>query len=125
MPKALYYPHTQIRSVSLLKNALLVWDEVQFISPYASFAFDDDFDRDFRESLELICRPHTPSDEEKKAVHQRVLRLLKNGLPDWIIAKEVPDVIRFGRQVREYGDGEFGIYPQKLDHKTWVLLEGA
>src|SRR5258706_8079981 len=75
MRSALYYPHTQIRDEGFLKNALLVWDEVHFISPTRHFEFDRHLDPGHREALELICRPLVPSDEEKRHVHNRILKL--------------------------------------------------
>ena len=37
MRSALYYPHTEIRSVPLLKTAMLLWDHVEFIVPYSGY----------------------------------------------------------------------------------------
>jgi hypothetical protein len=37
MRSALYYPHTDIRSETLMKSALLTWDRVHTIFPYKEY----------------------------------------------------------------------------------------
>lgn len=125
MRNALYYPHTQIREENFLKHALLTWDEVAYISPRIDFSFDDTPSHEFRDALELICRPHTPSGREKEIVHKRVVDLLNKGVPSWLITKQVPMSLKEGRPVREFYGSSYGMYPEKLDYRTWQLLETA
>src|SRR5579862_6769788 len=37
MLNALYYPHTDIQSPTIIKNSLLLWDCVETIVPYANW----------------------------------------------------------------------------------------
>lgn len=125
MRSALYYPHTQMKDEALLKNALLLWDQVEFISPTSSFGFEDSLPKHVVEGLELLCKAHVPTDTERQAAHARIVKLLSKGIPKWLVATEVPESIKGGRKVREFYGREYGMYPQKLDHRTWELLEGA
>jgi hypothetical protein len=125
MRSALYYPHTQIRDENFLKNALLLWDRVEYISPNRSFQFDDVESLEASEGLELLCRPLVPSSEQKNNVHHRVTQLLRHGTPKWLIVDKVPRGIKNGRPVKEFYGTDYGIYPEKLDHRTWRLLEAA
>jgi hypothetical protein len=69
MLKALYYPHTEIRSEVILKNALLLWDSIETIVPNVDWqrqgptgdsehwqAADAASARLFDEAAELIVR---------------------------------------------------------------------
>lgn len=125
MPTALYYPHTQIRDELFLKHALLVWDKVEFISPRRHFFFDESLSTRHREALELLCVSHVPSERERAIAHARIVNLLKDGVPSWLVTTTVPDSIREGRKVREFYGADYGIYPEKLDRKTWELLSAA
>jgi hypothetical protein len=125
MRSALYYPHTQMKDEALLKNALLLWDEVEFISPTSSFDFEDSLPKHIVEGLELLCKAHVPTDTERRTAHARIVKLLSKGIPNWLVATEVPESIKGGRKVREFYGREYGMYPQKLDLRTWDLLEGA
>lgn len=123
MSRAVYYPHTQIRDENFLKTSLLLWDEVDFVSPTRSFRFDDAPETHI-EALELLCRAHVPSEREKNVVHARVVKLLQRPLPKWLVTTEVPESVVKGRKIREFAMG-YGMYPEKLAHRTWVLLEAA
>ena len=73
----LYYPHTTADDVSVLQTALLLWDELQFIVPYAGFKLrSENNDRLVDEAYDLIGKPHVPSETEKKQVHEQVIELL-------------------------------------------------
>ena len=37
MYTSLYYPHATIRSEAVIKNALLLWDNLEFIAPWEDF----------------------------------------------------------------------------------------
>lgn len=126
MLSAMYYPHTQIRDEDFLKASLLTWDEVGFISPYPNFALERSRSVTVNTALDLLCKPHAPTAEEKRRVHARVLALLGDGVPAWLTSSTVPASLRAARPVREYRDAnDMGIYPRKLDPKTWELLQAA
>lgn len=123
MRRAVYFPHTQIRDERFLKASLLLWDQVDFVAPVPRFQFDD-APKEHIDALELLCRPHVPSEREKAEVHRRVLNLLQRPLPQWLVTTEVPESIIQGRRIREFNMG-YGMYPEKLAPKTWHLLEAA
>lgn len=123
MRRAVYYPHTQIRNENFLKTSLLLWDQVDFVSPEKQFVFDD-ASRIELEALDLLCCAHVPSQPEKDLVHARVVELLRRPLPDWLVTTQVPESVVNGRKIREFTTA-YGMYPEKLDHKTWSLLEAA
>jgi hypothetical protein len=66
MRSALYYPHTQLHqegSERLLKHALLLWDELEFIVPHPDYQLSHENPL-FARAMALIGRPHCPSDDE-------------------------------------------------------------
>jgi hypothetical protein len=110
MRAALYYPHTEIRSESLIRSALLTWDRLEYIVPYQGYTPHYD-NRDIAEAVELIGAPVAPSDLERRAVHDQLEEL---------IAKGVPEPFRYN------GDGmrgqDYEMWPQKLLPETWRML---
>lgn len=126
MRTALYYPHTGIRNLSLIKNALLLWDRVEYIAPWQDFDIRERTHPKLAEALELISAPHVPTMEEQRIVHRRLAGVLAAGVPDWMITDKVPDSIkhyRGGHSSVEVGD--FGIYTEKFAYPTWRLLKDA
>jgi hypothetical protein len=124
---AIYYPHTQIRDRDFLKSVLLTWDQVEYISPYPNFEFEKSTSTTVNDALDLICRPYTPTEVDKQRIHARLVRLLSKGVPSWLSTSTVPESLKSGRPIREYrapSDG-MGIYPRKLDERTWKLLEAT
>jgi hypothetical protein len=71
MRSALYYPHTEVENAGLLKTALLLWDQLEFIVPYPEYEFSYQ-DRLVAEAVELVGVKHSPSDEEKKQAHEYI-----------------------------------------------------
>lgn len=125
MRVALYYPHTQIRDESLLKNALLLWDHVDYISPNPQYKFGPPESATVSEALEILCRPVIPTRLEKELVHERVHKLLEHGTPNWLVFDAVPDELRNSRPVREFYGNSYGMYPDKLLDMTWRTLARA
>jgi hypothetical protein len=113
-PAALYYPHTNITDKSIIKNSLLLWDQVEYITPAPKWTHDRFPSKAFNDAIDIISKPHYPTNEERKEVHNRISELIKNGLPDW-----------FMLDVSKTVDGSktYPIYPDKLDHQTWMMLE--
>jgi len=112
---ALYYPHTTIHSESLLKSALLLWDYVECIRPSRHVAGSTTENRNIAEAKELIVRDRIPTDDERHVVHAHLADLLRDGVPQWLRR----DVKR--SQLKR----PYLMYPQKLAHETWALLEHA
>jgi len=82
MNSALYYPYSSIRNEAVLKEALLLWDHIDVITPDDEFKLVGDT-RDATQALELVAKARTPSTEEKQAAHERIVALANQPLPDW------------------------------------------
>jgi len=110
MRSALYYPHTEIKSETLLKRCLMLWDQVNVIVPF------DDYVPHYptphtREAFELIGNCHSPTNEEKKHTHALVSDFVKRSLP-----------APFSYSSIESPNEIYEVYPQKLLPETWQLL---
>ncbi len=114
MLSALYYPHTQIRDEKLLKSSLLLWDQVEYITPSPNWKHERFSDKIFNEAIDIITQPHMPTNDEKESVHKRVKSIVKNGIPDWFLLNSLSS--------KTFGPS-YPIYPQKLSDETWYLLE--
>jgi hypothetical protein len=88
MKAAIYYPHLTIQSEGLLKRALLFWDQVEIITPHDGFDFRPT--NGFREAIELIAKPHVPSELEKVEAHEQLMAFADKPLPDWFYLKSRP-----------------------------------
>lgn len=115
-PSALYYPHTEISNKNLIKNSLLLWDQVEYITPIKGWTHRTLSSKVFDEAIEIIARPLHPTADQKQKVHQRVSALLKKGLPSWFFL----DLENKVKNLQKYH-----IYPEKLLHETWRLLRNA
>ena len=116
MYSALYYPHATIDSEPMLKTALLLWDRIEYITPWDGFKPDlRNKSSDFREGFELIAEAHPPTESEKEQAHQKVQEFLSQPLPE-------PFKYRLHRAAH---DEEYEMYPQKFMSKTWQVLQDA
>lgn len=114
MLSALYYPHTEIRDINLIKNALLLWDQVEYITPRAKWKHEPSNVKLHNEAIEIVTRPHCPDKKERTLVHKRVEALVQRGLPDWFF---------LDRATPQPFQGTYPIYPKKMADETWHLLE--
>ena len=114
MRSALYYPHTSIDDERLVKTALLLWDELEFIVPYAGFQPEYD-NREIRRAMEMIGAPHEPSDEEKRQTHEHVEELIE---------RRLPPPFYYSPQAANRDDS-YEVYPQKLLPETWRMLHSS
>src|SRR5215208_2499549 len=108
MRSALYYPHTEVRSSSLLKTSLLLWDNLQYIVPHPAYTpyYEDPLVKD---AMELIGKPHYPTDQEKEEAHSQIKALVK---------RQLPASFYFSPSA---GSADYEIWPQKLLGKTWDM----
>lgn len=126
MLKALYYPHTDIQSPTIIKNALLLWDSVETIVPYPNWKRRGPTgdpanrrrrppaeDKLLREARELIVRPRVPNSSERKAAHASLLPMVESGL--------VSSLILSGP--RQWRGSQYLVYPEKFLDDTWHFLE--
>ena len=110
MDRALYFPHTTPRNKSLLKEALLLWDELEYIVPWRHFHPNTE-DVEIVNVLNVIGRPHVPSEAAKERTHKRLTRLVEMGLP--------------ARYLFQPDQDSAPIYVEKLPRKTWHMLGEA
>lgn len=112
-PAALYYPYSNIKDKNIIKNALLLWDKIEYITPSEVWSHVRFPSKVFNEAIDIIAVPHCPTKEEKLEVHERVTSIVKAGLPHWF----------FLDPKRVINDSNsFSIYPDKLDYETWTIL---
>jgi hypothetical protein len=117
MQNALYFPHIHVRTDRVMKTALLLWDQVEIITPwlnyeisYGEFGYSADYAKTLEHAHGLINREHVPSDEEKRAAHDRILDLATTpNLPRWFLKKGAKDA-------------GFIMHFQKLFDETWEDL---
>lgn len=107
---ALYYPHISIENEGLLKNALVLWDQVELICPFESFPFLPN-DPEHRAAFEVIARPLKPSEQEMNEAHEAILEVANSSLPDWFFPQRV------NKQFHYY------LHPEKFLWKTWDELQ--
>jgi hypothetical protein len=107
MERALYFPHTTPRDKTVLKEALLLWDELEFIIPWDGF-IDHHADRETRAALEIIGRPIAPSIPTKRRTHRRIKELIRDRLPSKYLFRP--------------GERAAPIYADKLAPETWEML---
>jgi hypothetical protein len=108
MDSTLYFPHTTPRDKMLLKEALLLWDELEFIVPWEGFV-DHHADRETTAALDVIGRPITPSSAAKRRTHSRIEQLVGEGLPR--------------KYLFQPGGRAAPIYVDKLAGETWQMLQ--
>ncbi len=111
MQTALYYPHIAL-SEGLLKNALFLWDQLEFLAPYASFESQEHYEDDqLKEAAGLITRPYVPSTRQYSESHEAISDFLSLPLPSWFHVADVPSTQRYW------------FYPEKHARQTWETLE--
>lgn len=112
MRAAVYYPHTTIRNEELLKSALLMWDRVEFISPWPGFRPSYP-SRAIAEAMELVGLAHVPTDIQKREAHQHILEMIETKVP--------PEFVLRNRRKADH----YEVYPEKLLPETWQELRRA
>lgn len=112
MYTALYYPHTTVKDESLMKTSLLLWDQIECISPFPKYQPQHE-DRNMQAASELVAKSHIPSDEEKRQAHEEIEKLVNSDLPGWFVFTPENPHLRYE------------IYPDKFLDKTWEILENS
>ena len=100
-----------------MKSALLLWDQVEFITPwerytisYLEFGYSAEDTKTLEHAHGLIHFEHVPNNDEKRLAHDRILELATTpGLPAWFLRSEA-------------GDAGFAIHFEKLFEDTWKDL---
>lgn len=111
MRSAIYYPHTEIRTVGMMRSSLLLWDRLNVIFPRPDYRTSYD-DPHMAEAWELIGGKIVPNENDKWEAHCRIEDMLKSGLPLEL----------------NYYDGMppekvMELWPDKLSQMTWSLLQ--
>jgi hypothetical protein len=106
---ALYYPHVNI-SKDLFKNALFLWDKIEYISP-GGFFEPNYSDIELGQAVRSLTERYIPTNEEKKQANDAIIDLLKHPLPDWFFVKDLPNHLRYG------------LYSEKFNPDTWKRLK--
>jgi hypothetical protein len=109
MYSALYFPHTEVRSESLVKTALLTWDKLETIIP--DHYYRPQYSGPTARAMEIIGSPRPPSDDDRRQVHALVEELIEQGVPETFTYR--PD--RY--------DPDYEMWQSKLWNRTWRLLE--
>lgn len=118
MQNALYFPHVHVRSDRLLKSALLLWDQLEFITPwenyvasYGGLGYNSEDTKTLEHAHRLMQCEHVPSEDEKRAAHTRILDLATTpNQPAWLLNKTDDEA-------------GFAIHFEKLFDDTWKDLE--
>src|SRR6266446_592029 len=82
---ALYYPHSRIASERLVKSALLLWDQLEWLVPQPGFTVDTQLPPAVQAGLEMIGRQRVPTEQEKKLAHDEIMKLTEKRLPEWLL----------------------------------------
>lgn len=114
MLSALYYPHSEIRNENLIKQALLLWDSVEYIVPFNDYRFRSN-NRDLEEAIDIVGVPRIVDSVEKAAIHDKVASLIADGLPDVFKYREKRNLILERN----------GVFAQKFLPRTWALIADA
>lgn len=107
---SLYYPSAGISNEGLLHNGLLLWDQLEFISPFDGYDYHHSNNHDLSRAKEILVRPFLPSHENKKTAHDIIIALANSDLPEWFFYE-------FNQQ------DTYSMYPQKLLPETWDELQ--
>jgi hypothetical protein len=108
---SLYYPSAGISNEVLLYNGLLLWDQLEFISPFDGYDYYDHSDNhDLSHAKEILVKPFLPNRENKKMAHDIIIALANSDLPEWFFYE-------FNQQ------DTYSMYPQKLLPETWEELQ--
>jgi hypothetical protein len=113
MRSALYYPHTEIRSESLMKTALMLWDRLYVIVPFEDYK-PHYGSSEAAEGFEIIGKCHTPSKLEKQQAHELVEDFATKRLPE-----------AFSYLSVKCPEEAYEVYPQKFLPETFEILQQA
>jgi hypothetical protein len=111
---ALYYPHITLDNERLLKNALILWDQVELICPFPEFPHLP-ADGTRRAAFCAIAKPLRPSVAEMRNAHEALIEIADSPLPNWFF----PEHAKNGGSRRHL---HYSLHPEKLLPETWEEL---
>lgn len=107
---SLYYPSASVSNPRLLHHGLLLWDQIEYITPFQGYKeYSPDDTPELVKAKDLLLKPYLPNQSNKALAHQIILELANSDLPEWFL----------------YGINEqdtYSIYPDKLLPETWNQL---
>jgi hypothetical protein len=109
--KAVYYPHTSIKTEPLLRTGLVMWDTIECITPQEKWAHYRFSRKPLNEAVDLLVRSHEPTPDERSRTRDRIQK--------FIDAYGVPRLFLSNRDPRT---NPYLIHPRKLDEFTWRYL---
>jgi len=111
METAIYYPSIGCSNRELVKEALFLWDRLEFIVPNEGMPITSGSDdKELDEAIELVGHKLVPSKEAKEIAHDEILDIVS-----------LPDVSKLKFELSDT-KGIHGIYPQKFMPETWEEL---
>lgn len=116
---ALYYPYRMVKSESLLKYALLFWDELSPITVTDMESYERLIETrlpknsPIQEAAKLIISPHFPTEDEKKRTHEQIINILEGQPPSWFYPTNETEAPL---------SGSIYIYHSKFWMDTWSEL---
>lgn len=112
METAIYYPSIGCNNRELVKEALFLWDKLEFIVPDSGIPLTSGSDdKQLNEAIELVGHRLVPSKEAKEIAHNEILDVVS-----------LPDTSKLKFELSD-SRGMHGIYPQKFMNKTWEELK--
>ena len=114
MYTALYYPHTTIGDSPLLKTALLLWDDLEFIVPWSGYKIASaDNNSVVDEALEIIAKKIQPTYEQKTYAHTLIEDLATSNLPKDFLMSPIDK------------NEQYLIFDKKFLSETWNVIRQA
>lgn len=110
MQNAIYYPHTRPLDADILRTAMLLWDEVEFIVPWPGYR-PNISDPLIEQIVEVIGRESVPDEDAKKLAHSRI---------EDFATQQLPGEFRYSNN-NESWDHHF-MFARKLLPETWDML---
>jgi hypothetical protein len=111
MRSALYFPHTTVDNVNLVKTSLLLWDKLEYIVPKHRFGSVHG-NGHVQRAMEILGKERVATKSEKLEAHSLIEQLAKRALPS--------DFYLSGNRRRP--NRVYQMYPQKLLRETWSVL---
>ena len=112
MLSALYFPHTEIADVALMKTSLLLWDEVIVIAPFPGYEPRYDRNDPIGRAFGTIGRCHPPTEDERTKAHDLIIDFATSQRDE-----------RFQYASLKNPEDVYELYPQKLLMQTWSDLK--
>ena len=112
MSTGLYFPHTTCNDEQILKSALFLFDQLEYIVPYKGY--EDQHppkNSSIRRALSIIGKPIVPTSIEKTKAKKEI---------ETVCRSNITDNLNFKLKDEE---SSYLIFPDKFSWETWKFLE--